>query len=77
MMSRLANPSSQGFGMPRWPRCASLVPVRPGAIIGDRFERSGRAKFDRRAERIANGQSDQTATSSIIDRHLKEPVTLK
>jgi hypothetical protein len=42
-------------------------------MIGERFEGFGGAKFDRRAERITNGQSDQTATSSIIDRLLKEP----
>jgi hypothetical protein len=47
-------------------RDAALAQVSTGAILGDRFERSGRAEFDR----VANGQSDEAATSSIIDRHL-------
>jgi hypothetical protein len=46
---------------------AGIKPVWPaGAVPGNRFERTWRAEFDRRAEGIPEGQFDRATASSII-----------
>jgi hypothetical protein len=62
IMSRLANHSSQGFGMPRWPRCA---PVRQSETdSNDPGERNSTAAPS--ASPTASPIKQQRRRSSIV-----------